>query len=286
MNPLTKMEVLSILMSYQKFLKSYKTELKITKANFNQIKYIADKISDKKSIKEYWGDTFDKIYLFLERTEIKVKLEPKKTLNLEIKSKEIIRPLNENAIKNILSTYRKFLNSYNEDLEITNDNFKRLKHISDIIIPRKSIIKEQYGNIFDEVYLFLEKLKLQSEIRFKSIDKIQSTKGKSEKLRVNKTDKLKAKSKQKTKNKSKKSKKPDKSLLKSKNKPKTERELICESIKEQAIRIREQRDFHVFNPEAKTPAMPPYNFESPKKTYDQDILDEKRAEGKGYSGSK
>jgi hypothetical protein len=32
--------------------------------------------------------------------------------------------------------------------------------------------------------------------------------------------------------------------------------------------------------------MPPYNFESHKKTYDQDILDEKRAEGKGYSGSK
>jgi hypothetical protein len=135
-------------------------------------------------------------------------------------------------------------------------------------------------------YLFLEKLKLQSEIRFKSIDKIQSLKGESKKFQVNRTNKSKVKAKQKLKSKSKKGKKLDKSLLKSKNKPKTERELICESLKEQAIRIREQRDFYIFNPETKTPSMPPYNFESHKKTYDQDILDEKRAEGKGYSGSK
>ncbi|MCL1493497.1 MAG: hypothetical protein M1G31_22465 [Pseudanabaena sp. Salubria-1] len=63
--------------------------------------------------------------------------------------------------------------------------------------------------------------------------------------------------------------------------------MICESIKEQAVRVREQRDFQVFNPEAKTLSMPPYNFESHKKTYDQDILDEKRAHlglrGKWYS---
>ena len=55
MNPLTKMEVLSILMSYQKFLKSYKTDktdLKITKSNFNQIKCIADKINDRKRV--FW----------------------------------------------------------------------------------------------------------------------------------------------------------------------------------------------------------------------------------------
>ena len=126
MNPLTKMEVLSILMSYQKFLKSYKTDktdLKITKSNFNQIKCIADKINDRKLIKEYWGDTFDKIYLFLERPEIKIIMEPKKILNLEIRSKEITRPLNEKSIENILNTYKKFLDSCNESIGISDENW-------------------------------------------------------------------------------------------------------------------------------------------------------------------
>ena len=204
-------------------------------------------------------------------------MEPKKILNLEIRSKEITRPLNEKSIENILNTYNKFLNSCNENIGISDENFKRLKHISDIIMPRESIIQEQHGNIFDEIYLLLENLKLQSEIGFKSIDIMKSAKAEPKKLRTNK--KIGSKSKRK-------SKKIDKSLLKSTNKPKTERELICESIKEQAIRVREQRDFQIFNPEVKTPSMPPYNFESHKKTYDQDILDEKRAEGKGYSGSK
>ena len=208
-------------------------------------------------------------------------MEPKKILNLEIRSKEITRPLNEKSIENILNTYKKFLDSCNESIGISDENFRRLKHISDIIMPRKSIIQEQHGNIFDEIYLLLENLKLQSEIGFKSTDIMKSTKAESKKLRTNKKSNKKTESKSKRK-----SKKLDKSLLKFTNKPKTERELICESIKEQAVRVREQRDFQVFNPEAKTLSMPPYNFESHKKTYDQDILDEKRAEGKGYSGSK
>jgi len=275
MKTLTKIEAINILKDYQRVVDIHKKQAKITRNLLEQIKHISDRIGDKKYIKDNWGDTFDKVYLFLEQSEIKSKLQPKLPLIIEVKSKEVTRPINDKTVKNIFSTYQKFIVSYNEETEITPENYRRLRHIIDTIMPRQSIIKEQYGALFDQMYDFIESLNVQSEIQIQIID--NNTKQKTtNKLRRSKQNKAKKKKKSKTRGK-------DVSI----SKEKTERDLICESIKNKAIKIREQRDFDVFNPEAKVPYMPPYNFGYSKRSaFDSDILNEKIAEGKGYSGSK
>ena len=147
----------TLIRTYKNFLAIYNQSGKITDENFNKIRHINECLMGKKEfLKEQYGSIFDEIYVFLETPEIKSKLN-----NLEGKSiTQDPRPQDifaKATAFSIIKSYNKFFKSYKEGDIISNVNVFRLRAISNRLNYKKEQVKEYYGDIFDEIYTFIER---------------------------------------------------------------------------------------------------------------------------------
>jgi hypothetical protein len=229
--------------------------------------------------------------------------------------------LGESQAVQVLNTYLNFCKVFQQEGTITDENFNRIRFINACINGQQDKIKEVWGDLFDEVYCLLQKpeIKLrlekeQMEIQLirekrsldkrKSLSNLESKTGsqnsKSSKnssasskqvKTVNKTGvqqsllgssnsrgtkQKRAKQKQ-SKRKNQEDKIPEKSIEEI-------REIFWRSIareKQKDEARKKLRDQNV-QPIREVPPMYPFDDSS---SFD-DIMDERRAEGKGYGGSK
>lgn len=71
---------------------------------------------------------------------------------------------NKTHFSTLIRTYKNFLAIYNQSGKITDENFNKIRHINECLMGKKEFLKEQYGSIFDEIYVFLETPEIKSKL--------------------------------------------------------------------------------------------------------------------------
>lgn len=147
----------ALIRTYNNFLSIYKQSGKITDRNFKRIRYINECLVGKEEfLREQYGSIFDEIYVFLETPEIKSRLNSYdgKPISQDPRPQDIFAKATASSI---LKSYNKFFRSYKDGDVISNVNVFRLRAISSRLNYKKEQVKEYYGDIFDEIYAFIER---------------------------------------------------------------------------------------------------------------------------------
>ena len=207
--------------------------------------------------------------------------------------------LSELQAGQVINTYIKFCNEFQVTGEITDKNFNRIRVINSRIGKKKDDIISIWGNLFDEVYELLEKPEIKSRLEDEKkerekikINKIAEKKAKSStsKQKTKKTSRLDLTKKQKTKNKNKKQKINNKKQITKNNNISEEKSIgeirkifwisVAQAKQNEQVRKELQKNRAIIEP-IKTPIC---RFDD--SSMFEDIMDERRAEGKGYGGAK
>ncbi|AFY43946.1 hypothetical protein [Nostoc sp. PCC 7107] len=234
--------------------------------------------------------------------------------------------LGESKAVQILNTYLKFCKALEREGKITDENFNRIRYINGCINGQQDEIREIWGDLFDELYCLLQqpeiKLRLEQEQRelqnIRQNKKIRKQKSDKQKSLSNVQSKTNLKNQKAKNNFTNSSKKVDarkkyrinQPLIINKNsqekKQKQEykfqfkkKNQVCISYEKSPEQIRKifwisvarAKQQEENRKKMKKQNIQPIQEVAPLYTFDdssifEDIMDERRAEGKGYGGSK
>lgn len=221
--------------------------------------------------------------------------------------------LTESKAEQVLNTYLNFCEALQREGKITDENFNRIRFINGCINGQQDENREIWGDLFDEIYYLLQKpeIKLRFEkeqkenqlIRQKRILKKQklssnlksknSSQNKkcsnnlttgSKKVEPSKKNRVEQRSGSNKNSKSKNSKQAKKLQLKRKNKKNEAPKKTIEQIREirwKLLTLANQE----YEPRKKSRIQYVQPLGEVSSTF-KDVMDERRAEGKGYGGSK
>jgi hypothetical protein len=210
--------------------------------------------------------------------------------------------MGESKAVQVLNTYLKFCNALHREGKITDENFNRIRFINGCINGKQDKIREIWGDIFDEIYCLLQKpeikLRLEEEQRELEISrqkrKLEKQKSVSnlKKIETSKKSRVPQHSASNKNSKEKKQKKANKLQSKRKNQGYTILPKSIEQIREIFWRsVALAKEEEEARKKLRRQNVQPIREVSPVHTFDEssifeDIMDERRAEGKGYGGSK
>jgi len=138
----------------------------LTKEKLNDLR-IKEKIREEKRIHNEQIREKERIH----NKAIQEKRELKEYMRKYILQEERMRKSSSNKTQplfakatasSILKSYNKFFRSYKEGDVISNVNVFRLRAISNRLNHKKEQVKKRYGNMFDEIYAFIEKPEIAS----------------------------------------------------------------------------------------------------------------------------
>lgn len=232
--------------------------------------------------------------------------------------------LRESKATQVLNIYLNFCEALQRDREITDRNFNRIRIIDSCIGGQQESVRADWGNLFDEVYCLLEQPEIKSRLEkekkeiqlirekrkhdkqnyilvAKTIKEAQ-TKTSSTNLKVQLKSSKKADKPEKNqvqrrlpikkRSKIKKQKQAERLQSGQKNKEKTIQEQSIKQLRETFWRSVERAKLEEqVRKKVKRQSVQPNCKVSPTYIYDEssifeDIMDERRAEGKGYGGAK
>jgi hypothetical protein len=166
--------------------------------------------------------------------------------------------LRESQAVQVLNTYKNFCKVFQREGTITDKNFNRIRFINACINGQQDKIKEVWGDLFDEVYCLLQKPEIKLRLEKEQIQLIREKR--SLKKRKNQEDKI-----------------PEKSI-------EERREIFWRSIAREKQKDEARKKLRDQNVQPIREVPPMYRFD--RSSIFEDIMDERRAEGKGYGGSK
>ncbi|MEH2291994.1 hypothetical protein [Nostoc sp.] len=229
--------------------------------------------------------------------------------------------LGEAKADQVLNTYLKFCEVFQREGKITDNNFNRIRFINGCLNGKQDEVREVWGDLFDEIYSLLQKpeikLRLEKEERKlqlirqkKKLEKqkllanIQSKNNspnkhfsnnltaspkKVEKIKKNRRRKHSASNRNSPDKKQKQTKKLQYTIINRNDqiRAKSREEML--EIYRTSVALAKQED--EARKKSRRQNVQPIREASPKYTFDdssifEDIMDERRAEGKGYGGSK
>ncbi|OYE02499.1 hypothetical protein [Nostoc sp. 'Peltigera membranacea cyanobiont' 232] len=207
--------------------------------------------------------------------------------------------LKESKAIQILNTYLKFCEAFQREGKITDNNFNRIRFINSCIHGKEDEIREVWGDLFDEIYCLLQKPEIKSRLlNLKSENSLRKSKcsnnltASSKKIKASTKNRVQPGSESNKTRKLKKQKQANKLQSKIKNREYIPHEKSINQIRDifwksverakQEEEARKKLRIKKVQPIREVP--PGYTFDE-SSTF-EDVMDERRAEGKGYGGSK
>jgi hypothetical protein len=207
--------------------------------------------------------------------------------------------LKESKAIQILNTYLKFCEAFQKEGKITDNNFNRVRFINSCIKGKEDEIREVWGDLFDEIYCLLQNPEIKSRLlNLKSENSLRKSKcsnnltASSKKVKTSTKNRVRSGSERNKTRNLKKQKQANKLQSKTKNREYIPHEKSINQIRDifwksverakQEEETRKKLRIKKVQPIRKVP--PVYTFYE-SSTF-EDVMDERRAEGKGYGGSK